>query len=177
MRFDASDAPVRLDIAGRLHQVTLTAWVRFDEGALPVGREHRGILMSELWGETGAAHWQAKDRDFRLTFAHPEHDPHAIYDADRHDLQSGDWVMLATVYDGHAGTVTHLRNGGVVAKESIAGAGVALRFGPTVVGATLPPAGETEGIPMGGNLDDLILWPRALTEDELRDLYEHARPN
>ncbi|MEM1186613.1 MAG: hypothetical protein AAGI53_16610 [Planctomycetota bacterium] len=46
-----------------------------------------------------------------------------------------------------------------------------------MVSATLPPAGETEGIPMGGNLDELILWPRALTETELRGLYEHARPN
>lgn len=132
--------------------------------------------MSELWGETGAAHWQAKDRDFRLTFAHPSHEPHAIYDADRSDLHTGVWTMLATVYDSGARTVTHYRNGAVVAVEPMTGPRTPLHFGPTLVGATLPATDEPEGIRMGGELDDLMLWPRALSEAELSDLYEHGRP-
>lgn len=163
------------EIPGEHRSITLAAWVRLDPSALPKGYIHRGIVIAERWAEPGYVHWQVKPTDFRLTFTHPEADPHAIYSATRHRLDDGAWHMLATVYDADIRSVSHYWNGRIIAREAIEGDPIGLSFGRVHLGSRMPTAQYPDGVAMGGWLDDLMIWSRALDSEEIGDLYQTNR--
>jgi hypothetical protein len=166
---------VRLHVPGEFDALTLMAWVRVD--ALP-NRFH-SLLMTDSWDEF-APHWHiSAEGQLELGVQGPQrrngvhyYSP-PVFPPDR----LGQWTQLAVVYDREAGVVTHYVDGQPVSQEEIK-LDVTLRLGNAEVG-NWNLAARRHNHPVryfNGRIDELLLFSRALSGEEVARLYEQGRP-
>jgi hypothetical protein len=166
---------VRLHVPGSFESVTLAAWVRVD--ALP--NKNNSLLMSDAWNE-GGLHWQiGDDGTIILAVKAPDNTPNAHYHASRafSPDRFGRWSHLAVVYDKSAGTVTHYLDGCWVADAPVQ-FDIPLRIGDAEIGNWIPGSWRAR-VPirfLTGCMDELIVYSRPLTGDQIEQLYAHGRP-
>jgi hypothetical protein len=167
---DATDRLV-VNVPGRFDRMTLAVWVQLygeDADAL----RHRGLLMSNGFGDPGQAHWQGKGRDFRLSFFSGGEGTFARFAARPDALMDGGWHLLVTVVDTSVPTVTHYLDGVRVYQRKIDGKAPALTLGPSSIGGKAPDAAKPDDHrALNGKIDDLLVWRRALSADEVKQLY------
>ena len=88
----------------------------------------------------------------------------------------GRWVQLATVYDHEAGTVTHYVDGEAVAAGPFTPA-APLTLGSAEVGNWNPHTAPNNTIrSLNGTMDEVAVFRRALSGDEIRLAYVADKP-
>jgi hypothetical protein len=166
---------VRLNIPGEFDSITLLAWVRID--SLP--NLNNSLMMSDGWNP-GAPHWQIGD-DGKLILG-VQSDPKgkgAHYHAEGAITPQlfGQWLHLAVVYDSDAGKVTHYLDGQAVAEVPIE-FDIPLHIGDAELG-NWNIATHRNNSPiryLNGCMDEFMMFSRALSADDVDQLYAKGRP-
>ncbi len=168
LAFDGVDdrADVPHDPALNAFPLTLMAWISTTQsaGAYP-------SIVSKYLGGTGAGYALALDNG-RLTAWYYADSANYLWDAndgiDGRFVANGQWHHVAYVVDDVSGRI--YINGTLVNTHVWVGSAAAvaaaepLRLGTYIGGA---------GLPWAGQLDDVSIWSRALTGEEIRALRHH----
>jgi len=172
LRFDGSDDYVDagfLDVSGSA--LTLAAWVRMEQGERP---DPRVISKASGWGEqdhfwmlgfTGSA---ARPM---LRFRLRTHGRTLTLNASRAPVELGRWSHVAAVYDGRE--MRLCLDGQTVATSGQSGPIDTDDRVPVWIGGNPPGASDR---PFKGTIDEVRVYARALTAQELRDLAQAKSP-
>lgn len=156
-------------------QLTLAAWVRLDL----LGAPYQSLLHTDGWGENnpGQVHWMVtRYTTMRLalfgnTLAPGSEDRDGYPDSRTPVLpEPGRWVHLATVYDAAKRTVRFYLNG-VFDKETQQDRAHPARLGPAQIGNW-----DRQDRKLSGRVDELVILGRAMSDDEVRLLFEAGNP-
>jgi hypothetical protein len=132
--------------------------------------------MSDAFA-VGAVHWQIRNNgSLHLAISGPAGQPPERYNFDTPDVftdrQLGRWVQLGMVYDGPQRQLIHYVDGKPAGRFTLVD-DVALRIGRGELG-NWNPVDAKDGTPirnLTGRMDEFALFSRALTEQEIGDLY------
>jgi hypothetical protein len=165
---------VRFRVPGEYQSLSLAAWVRVD--ALP--NLHNSLMMTDGW-EPGAPHWhigangsvrlgvQGRGRKGGANYVTAP-----IFTPDR----LGQWVHLAVVYDRANRRVTHYVDGQSVFRDATR-FDLPLCLGNAELGnwnaADLHDRQPIRNL--SGCMDEFILYSRALTDEEVQELYTRGK--
>lgn len=156
-------------------QLTLAAWVRLDQ----LGSPYHSLYHTDGWqSETpGQVHWMlTRDSKMRLalrgnSLAPGSTEQQGFPDSNTSVLpQRGRWVHLATVYDADARSVRFYLNG-QFDKETLQAVAHPARLGPAQIGNW-----NREDRKLSGRMDEFLLLGRALSDQEIRELYLSGNP-
>lgn len=170
LEFKRTSDRVRVAPPGEFSALSLVAWLRI-EG---FDRWYSSLLMADGY-ERGEVHWQLT-QEGRLKFSVAGDRGYSTGTIVKPD-DLGRWVHLATVYDPAAKRVRHHVDGRLAATAEI-GEVMPLTFGQAEIGNWNPQRSARQGIrSLNGRLDEMALFRRALTAEEIRAAYEAGRPN
>ncbi|EDY18195.1 LamG domain protein jellyroll fold domain protein [Chthoniobacter flavus Ellin428] len=168
LEFKGAGDGVRVEIPGVFDALTLAAWVRVD------GLDHNfnSLLMADAF-DRGAMHWQiTKKGTVKLGLAGAgDFDTPVIFLPER----LGQWVHLAVVVDRAGHRVAHYVDGAEVSTAAFK-IDLPLGFGRAEVG-TWNPAPRQDRTPVrtfNGRMDEMLVFRRALSAQEVRDLARNA---
>ncbi len=184
-RWPGSRAPEFVDVGDHLklnvgagrgwQQLTLAAWVRLDR----LGSPYQSLLHTDGWSENnpGQVHWMVtKATTMRLALIGntlvPGPDKLSGFPDSRTPVLPGQrrWLHLATVYDSLKGTARFYLNGRPDNESHLAIAHPA-RLGAARIGNW-----DREDRKLSGRVDELLLLGRAMSDDEIRALFEAGNP-
>lgn len=184
--FSPAGSRVRLSVPGVHRSLTLLCWVKINS----LDRWYNSLFLTD-GHDKHEPHWQIMD-DGRLFFSVKKRDR---FDRSRGELDkhiffsppfwnsglSGQWLMIATVYDVESRQVTHFLNGEVLGEESIPEEYLVetVRIGNASIGNWgLPNRNEPHFAVrnLNGSLDEFALFSAALSADEIRKLYVDGKP-
>jgi hypothetical protein len=168
---------LKLNAGGDRHwpQLTLAAWVRLDR----LGAPFQSLFHTDGWSENnpGQVHWMVtKATTMRLalignTLA-PGSEEFSGYPNSLTPVlpEQGRWVHLAAVYDSVNRTARLYYNGWLdkVSEQAIAH--------PARLGAAQIGNWDTQDRKLSGRVDELLLLGRAMSDDEVRALFEAGNP-
>lgn len=177
--FQNKDDCVEINLPRTADDFTLAAWVR------PMSLHHvmndgeptiNGILLSDNWGQPGQIHWQL-DSDGRVVFAE--------FGIDR-ERNNREWRSSPAFEQGQVRGWTHLvvsmdRTGrawfyvnGRLSDSFVTGdqERVPVCIGPARIG-TWNLAPRT----FGGRIDEMAIWGRLLSSDEIRQMFDAGKVN
>jgi hypothetical protein len=174
LEFKGVEDRVKIFIPGQYDSITLACWVRV-EG---FDRFLSSLMLTE-GHDVGEVHWQFTDTGKLLlgvkADAEWSQDYYSGVVLRPYDL--GRWMHLACVYDRHVGIVAHYLDGRRVSTEPIR-KNVTLRFGATDIGNWVPEVFRAYRIRnLNGRVDEFALLDKALSDDEIKSMYEAGRPN
>jgi hypothetical protein len=168
---------LKLDVGGdhAWPQLTLASWVRLDR----LGAPYQSVLHTDGWSKNrpGQVHWMvtqsAKMRLalFANTLALGSDELNGYPDSLTSVFpERGRWMHLATVYDSEAKTVRFFLNGRFdkETRQSIAH--------PAQLGASQIGNWDRQDRKLSGRMDELLLLGRAMSDDEIRALFEAGNP-
>ena len=186
MNLSPAGSRIRVSVPGEHRSISLICWVRINS----LDRWYNSLFLTD-GHEQGEPHWQIMD-DGRLFFSVKKRD---VFDREKGEKDkhiyyspvfwtsalSGQWLMLATVYDIDARRVTHYLNGEVLSEESIPEEYLVeiVRIGSASSGNGDQPKWDAPHFAVrnfNGNLDEFRLYSAALTGDEIRSLYTDGKP-
>lgn len=157
-------------------QLSLAAWVRLDR----LGEPYQSLYHTDGWEDDklGQVHWMITDRaTMRLALrrnivASDAGDGTRVYPDSQTSVlpERGRWVHLAVAYDSTAQTVRFYRNGQFDNEVPLRVAHPA-RLGPAQIGNW-----NRQDRKLSGRVDEFLLLGRALSDDEVRMLYEAGNP-
>lgn len=169
---------IRFRIEERHPKLTFSAWIQpwqFDN-------EFNALVMSQ-WGIPGEVHWQfSKDGALRFGVRPLKHRADGLFHRVFSDPllppeQRGIWHHLATTYDANARLVIHYLNGREVKRGTLPER-IPLAFGHATIGNVTNPPPDVWGMrSLGGALDELAIFERVLSADEIRDLHQEGSPD
>lgn len=188
LRF-ASDDPqmnpsnyVQIDIPGQFDTVTLAAWVYVD-----IFSQHHtglsGLLMSDEWTQDGQMHWQFRG-DGRLqsgTYTESSGGHEVFAEIPLRQNELGYWHHVALVAQVKSQRMTFYLDGKHVGSESYPEANEII-FGSSRIGGWKPTSDVNRGAApdewrtLHGKIDELLMLDRALSDNEIIELYEMGRP-
>lgn len=181
--FSPTGSRVRVDVPGEHRSLTLMCWVRIDG----LDRLFNSLFLTD-GHELHEPHWQIMD-DGRLFFSvrarevKGKKDKHIVYSPPVWTpARAGQWMHLATVYDGEAQTVAHYADGELLVLEPIPEElhPSQVVIGPASVGNWSEPKYRTDPEfvmrNLNGAIDDLWVFGRALGAGEVAKVWGVGRP-
>ena len=185
--FTPAGSRVRVEVPGEHRSLTLYCWARIDS----LDRWYNSLFLTD-GHEINEPHWQILD-DGRLFFSVKKHEPEAgTRQRDKHiyyspsiwtPAQSGQWFQIATTYDTENLRVSHFVNGERVSQESIAEEWLveAVNIGAASIGNWSEPRYKRDDPSfairnLNGAIDEFAIFNAALSEEEIRELYEIGKP-
>jgi ferric-dicitrate binding protein FerR (iron transport regulator) len=164
LEFKGTGDCVRIEVPGVFDALTLAAWVRVDS----LDHAYNSLLMADAF-DRGGMHWQiTKAGAVKLGIAGGgDFDTPVVFPPER----LGQWVHLAVVVDRAAHRVTHYIDGQEMSTHPLK-IEVPLGFGRAEVG-NWNPATRKDRTPIrgfNGRMDDMLVFRRALTSEEVRGL-------
>ncbi|MCB1226916.1 MAG: FecR domain-containing protein [Verrucomicrobiales bacterium] len=183
--FSPTGSRVRLQVPDDHGSLTFLAWVKINS----LDRRFNSLFLTD-GHDLGEPHWQIME-DGRLFFSVKRFDIGTSSHPDKHIFlsppvwtpeQSGQWIMLATVYDLERGEVAHYLNGQPVSRETIPAEYrvETVRIGAASLCNWSEPAyrKDPEFVVrnLNGSLDEFALLSAALTDSEIAQLYENGKP-
>jgi len=178
LEFQSVNDRVLLQVTGEFESLTLAAWVR----VRGLDRRLNSLFMCDGF-EPGTVHWLIRnDGVLGLTIFGPgsgdfqilASPPVLTFD------QFGLWLQLAVVIDEKTRQAVHYVDGVPVSRHALKQS-PPYRLGPAELGnwnaPSSPQAVPTEIRNLSGSFDEFVLFSRALTDAEIRDLYFQGKPN
>jgi ferric-dicitrate binding protein FerR (iron transport regulator) len=164
LEFKGTGDCVRIEVPGVFDALTLAAWVRVDS----LDHTYNSLFMADAY-DRGGMHWQiTKTGALKLGIAGGgDFDTPVVFPPER----LGQWVHLAVVVDRGAHRVLHYIDGQEMSTHPLK-IDVPLGFGRAEVG-NWNPAPRRDRTPIrgfNGRMDDLLVFRRALTAEEVRAL-------
>ena len=170
--FNGPNDRVRVNLNRRLDNLTLVMWVcTYSVDDVQAGA---GLLTSDGWGAPEQIHWQLNSAGQTL-FVFGSGAWTAEGPTPRLDRLHR-WMQFAAVYDGTAGKIQVYANGTLVGKvESPSHLPVCI--GPAQIGCWDSTQFGTPGPTRNfhGRIDELVIFSRALGDDEVMRMYEEGR--
>ncbi len=168
---------VRLILPGEFKALTYGAWVRIDG----LDRLWVSLLLTDDW-KTGSPHWQLERTGEMILGVRGRGDDHNFYSKKEIGFKDlGRWMFLATVFDPDKLEVRHLIDGRQVSWESIVELDkrLPLKFGAMEMGNYNPPGatGSKNVRNFNGRIDEFMLFDRALSVEELKEIFQVGRPD
>jgi hypothetical protein len=172
--FNGSESCVKVDIPRVMGQFTLASWVAVESID---SKSSAGLLMSNGWGQRGQSesecHWQIlPDGELSLSIfgggivnSRPEY----LWKEWGKDC----WHHVATVVDVQVGEGTLFLDGRMVAKGRLSNKVISL--GSARIGNWVPVKGDIPR-PFAGRMDEFVILCRALSPQEIAEMYEVGRP-
>ncbi len=168
---------LKLDLGGERSwpRLTLAAWVRLDR----LDALYQSLLHTDGWtaSNPGQVHWMVnRFSTMRLalkgnTLAPGSPEPDSFPDSRTPVLpEIGRWVHLAVVYDSEARTTRFFLNGRFDSESREATAHPA-RLGPSQIGNW-----NRTDRKLSGRIDEMLFLGRAMTDAEIRTLFEAGNP-
>ncbi|MGB7328562.1 MAG: LamG-like jellyroll fold domain-containing protein [Rubripirellula sp.] len=173
---------VRVDIPGEFGSLTMAVWVKIDS----LDRSYNSLFLTDNY-ERGRPHWQILDTgqlffsvrvsDDRVKTEHREVTSPPFWKPS----MSGQWLHLATTHDVNARITTHYLNGELLSREVVPENQVVTptRIGKASIGNWSSPTKPDAKFAirnLNGSIDEFILYAAALSDDEIRQIYENGRP-
>lgn len=181
--FSPTGSRVRVTIPGEFESLTLMCWVKIDS----LDRLFNSLFLTD-GHELHEPHWQLMN-DGRIFFSVRAREQkgktdkhHAFSPPIWTPTQGGQWMHLATVYDGNAFTVTHYLNGEAISIDQIPDE---LKPEKVVIGAAsignwsepvYRKDAEFAVRNLNGSIDDFTLFSAALSAAEILEIYESSAP-
>jgi hypothetical protein len=169
--FNGPNDSVRVNLNQKVDDLTLIMWVV----AYSVDDGLTGLLMSDGWSGPGQMHWQLTPEG-RMSFGLAGggcsvEGPTAILD------RLHRWMQLAAVYDGIGAKVCVYVDGKLVG-EAKCSRQQSVCIGPAQIGCWDSTVFGTSGSTRNfcGRIDELAVFGRAMSDGEVRHLYEEGRP-
>lgn len=177
LEFQSVNDRVRLAVPGDFEALTLSAWVCVKG----LDRQLNSLFMSDGF-DPGTIHWLIRnDGVLGLTVFGPGPGKFQILASPPVITlnQFGRWKHLAVVVDGKAGQVVHYVDGSPVARQALK-LGPPFRVGAAELGNWNAESGSKAGPALirnlSGALDEFELFSRALSDAEIRELYNKGKP-
>lgn len=184
--FSPTGSRVRLTIPGEYQSITLSCWVKINS----LDRWYNSLFLTD-GHDQHEPHWQIMD-DGRLFFSvkkRDQWDP-SVGEKDKHIYYSpsfwntslsGQWLMIATVYDVDSQFVTHFVNGEQISREAIPDEYLVkyVRIGnASLCNWSLPERDEPRFAVrnLNGSLDEFAMFRAALSAKEIQEMYERGKP-
>ncbi|MFG0334510.1 MAG: LamG-like jellyroll fold domain-containing protein [Maioricimonas sp. JB049] len=183
LEFKRPGDQVRVQIPGEYGSLTFACWARIDS----LDRWYNSLFLTDGY-EQGEPHWQIRESG-EMHFSIRAHErktnkpPHRVVHSRPfwEPSMSGRWIHLATVFDIETGRVSHYLNGrlldrGTIPKNLIP---ESTRIGTASIGNWSVPTRPDASFAirnLNGSIDEFLLFAAALTDDEIRDIYEHGKP-
>ncbi len=181
LEFDGLNTRVKVKLPQRLTQITIAAWVTIgrinDSGGTDYHGVASGLLMSEGWGKQGDSsekcHWQIT-RAGEIYFGTPDYNVRIPEVLPWQQWGRNRWRHLVVATDPvHRQIACYLDGKQVLATEFSERFAVA--FNDATIGSWKTDAGTIER-GLCGRMDDLVIFSRAMTTQEIRDMYEAGKP-
>ena len=187
VEFSRNDDRLRTHVPGTFQSLTFLAWLRVD--SLP--NHYTSLAMTESLA-VGEVHWSLDHLGNLLLSARKgmpasplDWEAAVAYGAVKPEM-AGSWILLTSVYDAGASTVTHFVNGETVTTRRV-NFPVALHLGDLEIGnwgvrtddphwTRLVKAGS--GDPdrsFKGRLDEFALFSAPLSPSEIRHIYDYGK--
>jgi hypothetical protein len=177
LEFQSVNDRVRVAVPGEFDALTLSAWVRVKG----LDRKFNSLFMCDGF-EPGTIHWLIRNDgvlgltvfgpvagDFQILASPP------VLTLD----QFGMWIHLAVVLDGEARQVAHYVNGSAVSTHALK-LRPPFQLGSAELGNWNARSGHAPAPflirNLSGSLDEFELFSRALSDEEVRELYTKGRP-
>ena len=177
LKSDCNGDAVRINIPIECRQMTLAAWVRFEQPP----KELAALLMSDGWNEPGKMCW-ALGKAGSMKFAYFDgknsracESPPAV----RVDPASlGQWQLLAIALDQDAESMVFYADGEPIDRQALPSATpsplFALNKATIMAWNPLQIAGDER--PLMGTMDELMIFNKSLPAEEIRRMYEEGKP-
>jgi hypothetical protein len=164
---------VRVSVPGMYRSLTLAACVRVDR----LECRFNSLFMTDAF-ELGAVHWQIRSNgSLHLAVSGPTNESATNYNYDSTGVfapeKLGRWTHLAMVYDGPRAQMTQYVDGQPIGRFTLSKA-IPLRIEHGELG-NWNPGNSTDRAPiryLSGRMDEFELFGRALTDQEIVDLYK-----
>lgn len=165
-RFDG----VRMTVPGTYETITMAAWIRIDS----LNNTFNAIFMSDGI-RPGGLHWQIRDSGSIgigvLKGTYPAYESPPVITPERF----GKWLHLAVVYDLNRGSTSHYLNGRLVSRHALEEPRLVL-IRSAMLG-NWDPANDYDPAMIrnfNGRIDDFSIYQTALSDDEIKELYEQG---
>ncbi len=182
--FSPTGSRVRVTVPGIHTSLTLYCWVRIDS----LDRLYNSLFLTD-GHELHEPHWQIMN-DGRLFFSVKAHERHGRGNPDKHicfsppiwnPALSGQWLQIATTYDGHDHVVTHYVNGEAVSREALPADKIPDRVvigGASIGNWSQPKRDDPEFAVrhLNGVIDEFAIYSEVLTPAEIQSFYQLGKP-
>jgi hypothetical protein len=174
LEFRGTEDRVRIDIPGEFDSISLGCWVRING----FDRFLSSLMLTE-GHDVGEVHWQFTDTGRILLGVKADSEWSQDYYSKK-ILQPSDigrWIHLACVYDRESGRVSHYLDGQRVSTEAIR-KHVKLRIDKAEIGNWTPEIYRDHRIrALNGRMDEFVVFKRALSDDQVKTLFDAGQPN
>tara|TARA_R110002095_G_scaffold51813_3_gene45226 strand:+ start:2392 stop:4038 length:1647 start_codon:yes stop_codon:yes gene_type:complete len=173
LEFKRTSDRVRLHVPGKHQSLTLTAWVRI-EG---FDRWLSSLMLTDGFN-AGNPHWQLSDKGEIILGVKTGPGKNFFSPVVLQPTDLGRWIHLVTVYDHQNREVVHYLDGLPVSHHQIENP-IPLVIGDAEIGNWRPQehTGEHTIRSLNGRLDEFALFGRALSAEEVLQLYQSGKPN
>lgn len=184
--FSPTGSRVRLVVPGEFRSMTFLTWVKINS----LDRWYNSLFLTD-GHELHEPHWQIMD-DGRLFFSvKKNHEPDPTKKIqDKYiffsppfwnSSMSGQWIMIATVYNVDARETTHYLNGQVLSRETIPEDFLVetTNIGAASIGNWGMPSREDPAFAvrnLNGSMDEFAFFAAALSDEEIIEIYQHGKP-
>ncbi|WP_372897542.1 LamG-like jellyroll fold domain-containing protein [Stieleria sp.] len=186
--FSRMGSRVRVVVPGEHRGLTLMCWVKINS----LDRWYNSLFLTD-GHEDREPHWQLMN-DGRMFFSVKPPDIDHLSPAERErqvfysppfweTSMSGQWIMLATVYDVDQKLVTHYVNGAPISRESIPETFLveSIKIGAASICNWSEPMYRSDATfvvrNLNGCVDEFALFSGALLHEEISNLYHAGNPN
>lgn len=172
---------VQVDIPGEYSELTLSAWVNID--AFPENRGNlSGLLMTDEWNRQGQLHWQLKGDGRLQAGTYHRANAYEVYsDESILSHEFGNWHHVGLVCSLQTSQMTFYLDGRNVGSREIP-TNDSILIGAARIGGWKPSVNGDQGFAqdefrtLHGRMDELIVLRRAMSDEEVFQLYEAGRP-
>lgn len=174
---------VRVQIPGKYGSLSFSCWVKIDS----LDRWFNSLFLTDGYNK-GEPHWQILDTGQLYFSVRPRErgeagpvDFKALSPPFWKPSLSGRWLHLATVYDVPRASITHYLNGEVLSTATVPAEKMVeeTRIGTASIGNWSVPTQPDSRFAirnLNGSMDEFALFAAALTDDEIKEIYNHGRP-
>ncbi|MEM9017102.1 MAG: LamG-like jellyroll fold domain-containing protein, partial [Verrucomicrobiota bacterium] len=162
---------IRLNLPGEFDALTYAAWIRV-EG---FDRWLSSLMLTDGFDE-GEVHWQISDTGEIVTgIKTARRSPNSTSPPVIRHEDMGSWIHVAATFDTQNHSVVHYLNGEVVLRDRRDDLEV-FRVGEAEIGNWTPAEAGTNPIrSLNGRIDEFLLMGRALSEEEVDEIYKAGR--
>lgn len=173
LEFKRTSDRVRLNIPSEYQSLSLMAWVRI-EG---FDRWLSSLMLTDGYNP-GNPHWQLSDQGEIILGIKEGAGKNYFSPVVLKPTDLGRWIFLVTVYDHQKKEVVHFLDGLPVSHHRLKNP-IPLVIGPAEIGNWRPQehTGEHSIRSLNGRLDEFALFGRALSAEEILQLYQSGKPN
>ncbi len=174
---------VRVQLPGEYGSLSFSCWVKIDS----LDRWFNSLFLTDGYNK-GEPHWQILDTGQLYFSVRPRErgeagpvDFKALSPPFWKPSLSGRWLHLATVYDVPRASITHYLNGEVLSEASVPTEKMVeeTRIGTASIGNWSVPTKPDSRFAirnLNGSMDEFALFAAALTDDEIKKIYDNGRP-